>query len=195
MSSLVVWGEKCEAVLYMTYTIKNSVWAIFLIVLLCVAAALFFRGRNTEKETPLVSYKNSTYVIEGQSVSLVDGVAVTEIAPGSASKLTTRYFGNEAHGDLNGDGTDDVVFLLTQDGGGSGTFYYAVAALSLSTGFVGTNAVLLGDRIAPQTTEIANGSATVNYADRKDGESMTTSPSVGVSKRLRVTGMTLSVIE
>jgi hypothetical protein len=113
-------------------------------------------------------------------------VSETEAAPGSASKITTRYFGNEATGDLNGDGLEDMGFLVTQSGGGSGTFYYAVAILQRKTGNEGTNAVLLGDRIAPQSTELRNGELIVNFADRRPGEAMTTPPSVGVSKRLKV---------
>jgi hypothetical protein len=136
-------------------------------------------------------YKDATYVIEGQSVTLKDGVSVVEAAPGSASAATTKYFGNEAEGDLNGDGVSDIAFLLTQDSGGSGTFYYVVAALKTDTGYQGTNAVLLGDRIAPQTTGIKDGQITVNYADREPGEPMSAAPSVGVSKYLRVEGTTL----
>ena len=58
-------------------------------------------------------------------------------APGSASRIVTRYFGSEVRGDLNGDGREDVAFLLTQQSGGSGTFFYAVAALDLPSGRVG----------------------------------------------------------
>lgn len=98
----------------------------------------------------------------------------------------TQYFGNEAWADLNGDGTEDVAFLLTQDGNGSGTMYYLVAALSDATGYKGTNAIFLGDRIAPQTTEIRDGTIVANYATRKEGEPMTARPSIGVSKLLTV---------
>jgi hypothetical protein len=132
------------------------------------------------------SPKDATYVIENKAVTLTNGLSEVEAAPGSASKVTTRYFGNEATGDLNGDGTADVGFVLTQTSGGSGTFYYAVVALKTSAGYVGTNAVLLGDRIAPQTTEVRDGQLIVNYADRKQGEPFTTPPSVGVSKFLKV---------
>lgn len=132
------------------------------------------------------SFKDASFIIEGRTVALVNGVSEVEAAPGSASKIVTRYFGNEASGDLNGDGVPDMTFLLTQSTGGSGTFYYVVAALATKTGYTGTNAVLLGDRVAPQTTESRNGDITVNYAVRAQGEPMTTAPSVGVSKRLRV---------
>ena len=62
-----------------------------------------------------------------------------------------------------------------------------MVALKTATGYSGTNAVLLGDRIAPQTTRIVDGLIEVNYADRAPGEPMTARPSVGVTKRLRVT--------
>ncbi|MFA5996447.1 MAG: Gmad2 immunoglobulin-like domain-containing protein [Candidatus Paceibacterota bacterium] len=141
----------------------------------------------------VAGYKNATYVIEGQSVTLTDGYAETAVAPGSASKTVTRYFGNLATGDLNNDGMPDVAFLLTQDAGGSGTFYYSVVALKTSDGYQGTNAILLGDRIAPQTTEIREGQLIVNYADRRSDEPMTTQPSIGVSKYLKVEGTTLTI--
>ncbi len=145
--------------------------------------------------------KNATYVIEGSPVTLVNGVSVVAAAPGSASNITTRYFGNEVVHDLNGDGRPDVAFILTQNTGGSGTFYYAVAALNLPNGYVGSHGFLLGDRIAPQATTIDEGTTTVgtkrqnvivfNYADRKPGDSFATPPSVGKSVWLKLDPATM----
>ncbi len=132
--------------------------------------------------------KNATYLIEGQSVTLVDGAAETESAPGSASTQVTRYFGNAVESDLNADGLADKAFLLQVETGGSGTFYYAAAALTTIDGCAGTNAVFLGDRIAPQSTtaDPSNPSwFTVNYADRNPGEPMSAPPSLGVSRTFR----------
>lgn len=131
-------------------------------------------------------YKNGTYTINGEPVTLVGGSAATSAAPGSAAIVETQYFGNEASGDLNGDGVPDAAFILTQTSGGSGTFYYAVAALKTPAGYQGTNAVLLGDRVAPQTSEITDGEFIVNYADRAPGEPMTAQPSLGKSLYLKV---------
>ncbi|MEI7925679.1 MAG: hypothetical protein WCI61_05780 [Chloroflexota bacterium] len=135
----------------------------------------------------VASFRDATYVVEGKPVALKNGLLEVEAAPGSASTITTRVFGNDASGDLNGDGQADVAFVLTQSPGGSGTFFYAVAAVKTATGYTGTNAVLLGDRIAPQTTRIVDGVIEVNYAERNPGEPMTTRPSLGVTKRLRIT--------
>jgi hypothetical protein len=58
--------------------------------------------------------------------------------------------------------------------------------LKTADGYLGTNAVFLGDRIAPQTTEIRDEEIIVNYAERKLDEPMTTPPSIGVSKYFKI---------
>lgn len=129
-------------------------------------------------------YKNTAYIIEGQKIQLKNGLA--EVAASGAGQTAYQYFGNEVSGDFNGDGTADKAFLLSVNTGGSGTFYYIVAALKTEQGFIGTNAVFLGDRIAPQTSEFKDGKIIVNFAERKSGELMSASPSVGVSKYFKV---------
>jgi heat shock protein HslJ len=131
-------------------------------------------------------YKNISYIVDGKRVLLIDGKADASTASGSASRTVTRYFGNEATGDLNGDGVPDVAFLLTQTRGGSGTYYYVVGAVRTADGYKGTSAVPLGDRIAPQTTLIKDGKVTVTYATRAAGESMTAAPTVGKSIVLKL---------
>lgn len=167
----------------------------------------FFRPDTQSNVAPLEVYipatstvsafdpRNTTYEIEGESVALKNGEARSEAAPGSASQIVTRYFGNEATGDLTGDGKDDRAYLITQDGGGSGLFYYAVVALKSETGYTLTNTFFVGDRIAPQSTEIhaEAGELHINYAERKEGEPMSTPPSVGAVLLLKVT--TAGVLE
>jgi len=131
-------------------------------------------------------YKNAAYIIEGQPITLEGGKAEILLDQSSVSKISVQYFGNEAFGDLDGDGVPDAAFLLTQTGGGTGTFYYAVAALKTPDGYQGTNGIFIGDRIAPQATEIKNRQVIINYAERNPGEPMTAKPSVGVSKYLEV---------
>lgn len=184
---------------FVSYTVyMNKKVGIFLVIIIVFFAVVFFvqkKVANTGTPQPiqaLVDNKNLTYAIDGQSVRLVAGRAETPSAPGSASMTVTQYFGNEAIGDVNGDGMNDTAFLVTQNSGGSGTFFYVLVALKTATGYQGTNAVLLGDRIAPQTTEIKNGEVVVNYADRNSGEPMTTRPSLGVTKYLTVSGAVLS---
>ena len=137
---------------------------------------------------------NAAYTVNGQPVYLLNGLSQTQAAPGSASLVTTRIFGEPVSGDLNGDGRPDAALLITQDGGGSGTFFYVAAALAEGATTVGTNAFYIGDRVAPQNISIKDGVITVNYADRAAGEPMSTPPSVGVSKYFAVQNGSLGEI-
>ncbi len=167
---------------------KKVIYIVLGVAVLAVAIFLaFFRtaaGPALNLQNDKKDYKNVEYTIDGQGFLLVDGIAEVEIE-NSASKVVVSYFGNELHKDLNDDGREDVVFLMTEELGGSGTFFYVVAALNTEEGYVGGEAMLLGDRIAPQTTESGPGkSVIVNYADRLPSEPMTIRPSVGKSLRL-----------
>jgi hypothetical protein len=183
--------------------IKNKkITYLSLVLVLCmgIILALWSSKKDFHIETDVAIFagptkvytfdpKNTTYVIEGQSVTMVNGVSEVPSAPGSASKTITRYFGNEAYGDIDGDDDNDVAFLITQDGGGTGLFYYAVVALRTPTGYKVTNTFLVGDRIAPQSTEIREDSKElhINFAERKKDEPMSAEPSVGAVLLLKVT--------
>jgi heat shock protein HslJ len=140
---------------------------------------------------------DGTYIIDGKNVTLKDGVSIIETAPGSSLKIITRAFGNGIEHDLDNDGRVDTAFIITQETGGTGTFYYVVARLNKIGKRIGSQALLLGDRIAPQNINLLsdirpNGMSVnglplnpniivVNYADRNPGEPMTTAPSLGKS--------------
>ena len=160
--------------------------ALFITGMLLIAGVVLY-GSQTKQTADHI---NATYIIEGQAVTLHDGFSETEI-PDSATKITTRYFGNEIKADLDGDGDEDVAFIITQSAGGSGTFYYAVAALNTDGAYVGSDGYLLGDRIAPQSTEISQNPrhknvVVFNYSDRSMGEPMSASPSVSKSVYLKI---------
>ena len=139
--------------------------------------------------------RNATYRIESKEIPLVDGQFETRPAPGSATKEKTRVFGEPEFGDLDGDGIEDAAIVLVHDPGGSGMFYYLAAALQRNGMYLGTNAVLLGDRVAPRTISIRNGVIAANYADRRAEEPMAASPSVAKSMYLTVEGITLAAMK
>ncbi|MEN9413027.1 MAG: hypothetical protein RLZZ342_114 [Candidatus Parcubacteria bacterium] len=173
---------------------KKSIWLVCVIAGALALFALYSTSRtalSTGTGTIVSDYKNAIYLIGGKLVELHDGFSETEAAPGSSSKIVTRYFGNELKTDLDADGREDIVFLLTQQAGGSGTFYYVVAARNTDTGYQGSDGYLLGDRIAPQTTNVSTNPRhrnviVVNYAERAPDEPMTTRPSVGKSAYLKL---------
>ncbi len=124
---------------------------------------------------------NIFYTIKGERVLLSKGKAEREVVPGSASKEKVMIFGEPVYGDLDKDGDKDAVMFLTVDYGGSGLFYYVVVALLENGKYVGTNAMYLGDRIAPQNINIIDGKAVANFADRMASENFSIQPSVGKS--------------
>lgn len=165
--------------------LKNFLLIVIAIMVLVMVAGVyrfnFTDGGDIILDTSKNDAKNISYVIDGQTFMLVNGKAEKEIAPGSVSKQKISMFGDPVYGDFNGDGVKDAAVMLVSDGGGSGSFFYAVLAISTGTTFVSTNALLLGDRIAPQNINIEDGRAVYNYAERKAGEPMTTQPSIGKS--------------
>jgi len=173
---------------------KKSISIIAVVLLIIIGTYFFFNNKVSApsvKETLKTSFdgKNASFPVDGKQVILVNGFSEEEIIEGSASKITTRYFGNEITGDLTGDGVPDTAFLITQSTGGSGLFYYAVVAIKTENGYKMTNAFLIGDRIAPQPMYIPEGTTElhVNFAERKPNEPMTTQPSQGAVKLLKVT--------
>lgn len=156
-------------------------------VLVIIGGVYFYYMRDHKSPAGVgTNLKNATYTILGTPTTLTNGVSEVPLGDDTAAKQITKYFGNEVEGDFNNDGYSDTAFLLTQENGGSGTFFYLAVTLGSVDGIRGTNAIMLGDRIAPQNSTLIGNRIIVNYADRKAGEAMTTAPSVGVSRQFYI---------
>ncbi len=175
-----------------------------------IVALLSFRDRAKELPPATVSrpspdYLDAAFMIGGIKVTLANGLSETEAAPGSATKIVTRYFGNDVRHDFDSDGREDVAFLVTQESGGSGVFFYLVVALNRPGGYAGSDGLLLGDRIAPQSSGIDEGIAAsgnprkdvivVNYADRLPGEPFSAAPSIGKSIWAKLDPASMTIAE
>jgi hypothetical protein len=160
-------------------------------LLLASAAALillFVVMRSAIQQTSVAApaeVKNITVTLDGDTVILRDGVAERPAAPGSAAQNTVRIVGEPVMGDATGDGRADAALLLENDPGGSGTFYYAVLAIDDDGSYRATNAVSLGDRIAPRGLEFTDGRFVYRYLERQPGEPLAVAPSV--EKRTAIT--------
>jgi hypothetical protein len=138
---------------------------------------------RTPQAASATSPESASYRIAGGVVALGDGKHDEPAGPGSAARNTTFIWGTPLAADLDGDGDLDAVVIIANEPGGSGTFYYLAAAELDGRTYTGSSGVLLGDRIAPQGVTFANGVVTVDFAERRPGEPMSTPPSVGVSRR------------
>jgi len=160
------------------------------------APAIGEQGSDTSYVPQLpVSPLDATYRIDDQEILLSGGVATVPTAPGSASVDEVRVWGEPVMGDIDGNGKDDAVVLLTKQGGGSGTFYYVSAALGSDDGYVGLNAVYLGDRIAPENILVRDEMIVVNYARHGADQAFTDAPEEGVSAYLTLVGSLLTRID
>jgi hypothetical protein len=174
---------------------KLLIGALLIVAILVIGFFAINSYIYEEKQaTAVENYKDAEFFIDGHRVKFENGIAETEGAPGSDSKIITRYFGNALKSDLDGDGREDISFILVQERGSSGSFFYAVAALNTEHGYLGSDGYFLGDRIAPQTTEISPNPrhkyvVVFNYADRMLDEPMSTPPSVGKSVYLKIDPM------
>lgn len=153
--------------------------------LLALAAMLVLVGAGCISSKPAAppakgSIEAASFTIDGKVQPLKKG--------------TLAIFGAPTPGDLDGDGDLDAAVILVSTPGGSGTFYYVAAAINANGAYQGTDAILLGDRVAPQNVAVSNGMIVANYAERKPGEPFTAQPSVGVSKYIRVENGKLSVM-
>lgn len=166
----------------------NKILPIVLLVCALGAVAYYLQSPSVPKLP--TDYKKATYLLEGKYVSVID--TQTPETPRTASEISTYYFGNDVRHDIDDDGTEDIVFLVQRFYADGQILYYVVAALSRGGGYVGTEGYLLGDRIAPQTTEIRNDHMiVVNYAERAQGEPISVEPSHGVSRMLKLDPVSL----
>lgn len=159
---------------------------IIIIIGLAISSVYFYKNVKTDTAEPVNnSFEsdplNTSYRVNQESFTLVDGLAEKEIVPGSASKNKLIVFGEPSFGDIDGDGDDDAVLILVNQTGGSGTFYYAAISVNVDGHYKGTDAILLGDRISPQNFYVEGNKAVVNYVKRNFGEDFSVQPSVAES--------------
>lgn len=155
---------------------KPIIIALAVIIVIAIGVIVAIKMRPI----PPFDGKNATFTIDDTPVTFKNGSSIVSAAPGAASMSLTTYFDHETKGDLNGDGREDTAFLVMQNNGGTGIFYYVVVALQTFSGYKTTNAFLIGDRIAPKSIEILPDSKElhVNYVGRKPNDPMTARPSV-----------------
>ena len=168
---------------------------LLVVVLLTANKALMPVVEKTDKTTPpienptdllpeTVNVLNATYIFPREQVRLYDGSYTSNAPKFSDAYQQVSIFGAPIYADLDNDGDNDAILLLIQQNSGTGVFYYVTAAINQDNNYQGTNVILLGDRIAPQTLEFKDKIIMANYTDRGPEEAMTTPPSFDQTKYL-----------
>ena len=105
----------------------------FLISIIAASCANGGKQASNPPNLPGSDPLNTTYTIEDQAVTLINGSSEIKVAPGSAARIRATVFGLPLYGDLDRDGDEDAVVVILYDPGGSGTFYYiAVPSIKMA---------------------------------------------------------------
>lgn len=166
---------------------KTYVGLFVLIIIALISAAYFMQKDTTTsigKSDPVTQYKNGTYVINGESITLTDGSSEKEINISSALKVKsfTNYFGKELLVDVNNDGVRDGVVIISQNNNTGKIEYYLVVVVTTGDGYATTNSVFIESDITPKAPTFENNTLSVEYT--KDGEE--TSKSFAVNNNVLI---------
>lgn len=131
-------------------------------------------AHDAESTQPAIDYKDAIYRIGEKDVTLLGGQHTRPAGADSAAQEVTRVVEPPEHGAGTLGGRPAVAVFVSQDGGGSGTFYYAAVVFADGRG----TTFQIGDRIQPIKIAIEGDDLAVTYLDRKPDEPMAVPPTV-----------------
>lgn len=117
--------------------------------------------------------KNLTYQLDDFQIQAAfqDG-SYSGVGQDGQSQLRGQLMEPFAFGDLNGDGLEDAVVILTLNGGGTGTFFYLVALLNQGGVPVQAAVASVGDRQVVNSLQIAEGKITLDFLTQGPNDGM-----------------------
>ena len=137
--------------------------------------------------------KNTRYELPDlKTVQLVDGKFESKYGEG-ASQVNRGELTRMALGDLNGDGAQDGVVILSVNTGGSGVFVYMLVVVNQNGAPLQVAAELLGDRVNVQNLVVKEGQIVLNALGFAPGDPMCC-PTQSVIRTYRLQGDTLQVV-
>ena len=169
---------------------------IVLIICLLVSTGILSACSNPKAEqvmqaelTMVQALPNAEYPIDITSTGkaqLKGGVFEETAAPGSAAMARITLGGQQAVGDLNGDGLQDAAVTLIVDTGGRGTFTYLAAVINQNGTPQPVASIAIGDRIIIQSLDIQSEVIIITYLTRKPDDPMTAPPTVEVTQKFKL---------
>jgi hypothetical protein len=137
--------------------------------------------------------KNAKYELPDiKTVQLVDGKLESKYGEG-ASQVNRGELTRMALGDLNGDGAQDGVVILSVNTGGSGVFVYMLVVVNQNGAPQQVAAELLGDRVNVQNLVVKEGQIVLNALGFAPGDPMCC-PTQSVIRTYRLQGDKLQVV-
>lgn len=123
-----------------------------------LAAALLLLGCGSDDAgVDVDAMANATYELADGEVKLTDGLYERPAAPDGEVAHTVELADSlTAFGDLDGDGVADGAAILTESGGGSGTFVYLAALVDVDGQTVTRATTMLADRVQVRSIGIAD---------------------------------------
>lgn len=110
--------------------------------------------------------------IQSKGVSKSDDFLASVSQPFTTKKTSEpkTYFGMEAWGDLTGENTNDVAFIIHREDAERGMLYYLTTALESEKGKAGTNLIFLGDKVVPANISIENQTINITLTPESDSD-------------------------
>jgi len=108
---------------------------------------------------------NSTYRSpDWGEFQLTDGIYYRTLPTSQESPetYTTRFQGLVFYGDINADGLEDALVILSTQNGGSGHFVELAAVLNQNGSFYNVATISLGDRVVVESGKVENGTIVLN---------------------------------
>ncbi|MBX4181469.1 hypothetical protein KW807_01225 [Candidatus Parcubacteria bacterium] len=160
---------------------------VLILIIIIAGVGFIYWHKNPQTSTNPTSTTGSTTKPNPESATISfddESVTLSNGKDTNSDGEETEILPQQDYGDLNNDGKDDTVFLVARSGGGSGVFIYAAAYVSGPINYKGSNAVFLGDRIAPKSIGVSNGVATITYLDRREDEPFAAEPTISRTIKL-----------
>src|SRR5712691_1889475 len=109
------------------------------------------------------------------------------------SRVFINFVGPVAFGDLDGDGVDDAVTILSENLGGSGIFMYLAAVVNRGGHPVNVNTAYLGDRVKVEALSIHSGTIAVDLLVQGPGQGLCC-PNLPISEQYQLQANRLTKI-
>lgn len=181
--------------------IKKILSIVAFLIFGAVLIYILYIGKNTlgrnGQDYSLVSQLpqsplDASYLIEGNEVQFEGGKGEVKIGEDT---VTTEVAKDPVYGDMNGDGAEDAVLLITYSKNNTPSTYYAALALKDAEGYLGMNAVPLHtDGGAPQEIQIQDEVLVVTYATSEFNATEEDTQNDAMYEYLTLVGITLQSV-